>query len=101
VSARGTAADSKNKHPHKLRSGGYKSAEKKWSKDMKVYSSADSSGISREDCPRAFRFLAGRSKHSEEEKLVPCSDADQELLRLVVIHFPYICSSNLFFCKFY
>jgi hypothetical protein len=47
---------------------------------MKVYSSADSSGISQEDCSRAFRFLAGRSKHNEEGKLVPYSYADQELL---------------------
>jgi hypothetical protein len=71
---------SKNKHPHRFGSGGYKSTEKKWSKDMRVYSSPDSSSISREDCPRAFRFLAGRSKQNEEEKLVPYSDADQELL---------------------
>jgi hypothetical protein len=77
---RRTTAASKNKHPHRLGSGSYKSAEKKWSKDMRVYSSSVSSGISREDFPRAFRFLAGRSKQNEEGKLVPCSDADQELL---------------------
>jgi hypothetical protein len=46
--------------------------------------------------PWAFRFLAGRSKQNEEGKLVPCSDVDQELLRLVVIHFPYICSIHFF-----
>jgi hypothetical protein len=92
-------AASKNKHPHRLRSGGYKSAKKKWSKDMRAYSSPDSSGVSQEDCPRAFRFLAGRSKQNEEGKLVPCSDADQELLRLVVI--PPIFVSYIFFCKFY
>jgi hypothetical protein len=94
------AAASKNKHPHRLGSGGYKSAEKKWSKDMRVYSSPDSSGISREDCPRAFRFLAERSKHNEEGKLVPYSDVDQELLRLVVIHFLYIYFIQFFFVNF-
>jgi hypothetical protein len=76
ASARGTLVARKNKYPHRLGFDGYKSAEKKWSKNMKVYSSVVSSGISQEDCLRAFRFLVGRSKHNEEGKLVPCSDAD-------------------------
>jgi hypothetical protein len=62
VSARGTTAASKNKHPHKLRPDGYKSAEMKWSKDMRVYSSSDSRGHSQGYVGMNAIFAKGKRK---------------------------------------
>lgn len=90
ASERGRAAARKNQHPHRLGSGGYKSAERKWAADEKVYSSASSSGVSREDNERAFRFLAAHSKPDEEGKLVVCGSVDEVLQRVVMVFFFYL-----------
>ena len=65
-------------------SGGYKSAETKWAKDEKVYSSADSPGVSLAECPRGARYLLARSKRGKDGRRIPPTEATRLLFKLVV-----------------
>lgn len=86
ASQRGRAAAAQNLHPHRLGSGGYKSAEPTWKEDEVIYSASSSSGISSADCPRGYRFLRSRAKKNEEGKLFVEGEATQAVHNRLVIN---------------
>jgi hypothetical protein len=67
-SERGKKAAVQNKNPHKLGSGGYKSAKPSWDKDELIYSVSSSMGISYSEYPRAWRFLRGRANRKKRDE---------------------------------
>ena len=67
ASEREKANATKNQYPHRLGSGGYKTAKAKWSTDKTpLPSSSDSSGLSQDEIDRAYWwYLARTSVHPE------------------------------------
>ena len=63
-SEQGKAAAAKNQYPHRMGSGGYKTAKKKWSKDNSPLpsSSSDGFGLSQADLDRAYYWYKARTK---------------------------------------
>lgn len=64
ASERGKANAAKNQYPHRLGSGGYKTAVRKWAKDPKAQLPGSSSGssLSFEDDNRAYDWFKARAK---------------------------------------
>jgi hypothetical protein len=86
VSERKKAA-AQNKNPHKLGSGGYKSAEPSWDKDELIYSGSSSTGINYSEHPRAWRFFKGRTnRKKQDEKLHVQGFEAKELHRRLVCY---------------
>jgi hypothetical protein len=66
-SEQGRAAASKNLYPHRLGSGGYKTATMKWKKNKDVLpSTSNSSGLSEEENNRAYNWFMARTKKDAE-----------------------------------